>query len=179
LENYLHENLIIKYNTCFHGIDMSDSKIDWFEDLLGLGYHVFDVRPTVYLIFDDKKKLVNAWNEIIKYWPDYEIKMRFFEGDTNYEFILYCQSRIIQKTVVFLKSLKISDHYEQFMEEFNGSVSLQVANYSSKNKKYGLEIFKFKKKVTDVQFLKDKDTVDDFIVLQARERLKQSQEKHP
>lgn len=179
MENCLHENLIIKYNTCFHGIDMSDSKIDWFEDLLGLGYHVFDVRPTVYLIFDDKKKLVNAWNQIIKYWPDYEIKMRFFEGDTNYEFILYCQSRIIQKTVVFLKSLKISDHYEQFMEEFNGSVSLQVANYSSKNKKYGLEIFKFKKKVTDVQFLKDKDPIDDFIVLQARERLKQSQEKQP
>ena len=158
---------------------MSDSKIDWFEDLLGLGYHVFDVRPTVYLIFDDKRKLVNAWNQIIKYWPDYEIKMRFFEGDTNYEFILYCQSRIIQKTVVFLKSLKISDNYQQFMEEFNGSVSLQVANYSSKNKKYGLEIFKFKKKVTDVQFLKDQDAVDDFVVLQARERLKQTQEKQP
>src|SRR5579863_3160912 len=158
---------------------MSDSKIDWFEDLLGLGYHVFDVRPTVYLIFDDKKKLVNAWNQIIKYWPDYEIKMRFFEGDTNYEFILYCKSRIIQKTVVFLKSLKISDNYQQFMEEFNGSVSLQVANYSSKNKKYGLEIFKFKKKVLDVQFLKDQDPVDDFIVLQARERLKQTQEKQP
>ncbi|MGB9124884.1 MAG: hypothetical protein WCC55_04975 [Nitrosotalea sp.] len=175
----MHENLIIKYNTCFHGIDMSDSKIDWFEDLLGLGYHVFDIRPTVYLIFDDKRKLVNAWNQIIKYWPDYEIKMRFFEGDTNYEFILYCQSRIIQKTVVFLKSLKISDNYQQFMEEFNGSVSLQVANYSSKNKKYGLEIFKFKKKVTDVQFLKDQDTVDDFVVLQARERLKHTPEKQP
>ncbi|MGC1426018.1 MAG: hypothetical protein WA833_04880 [Nitrosotalea sp.] len=158
---------------------MSDSKIDWFEDLLGLGYHVFDIRPTVYLIFDDKRKLVNAWNQIIKYWPDYEIKMRFFEGDTNYEFILYCQSRIIQKTVVFLKSLKISDNYQQFMEEFNGSVSLQVANYSSKNKKYGLEIFKFKKKVTDVQFLKDQDTVDDFVVLQARERLKHTPEKQP
>jgi hypothetical protein len=159
------------------GIDMSDSKIEWFEDLLGLGYHVFDVRPTVYLIFDNKKKLVNAWNQIIKYWPDYEIKMRFFEGDTNYEFILYCQSRILQKTNVFLKSLKLSDNYQQFMEEYNGSASLQVANYSPKNKKYGLEIFKFKKKVIDVQFLKKEDTVDDFIVLQALERLRQAPEK--
>ena len=54
---------------------MSDSKIEWFEDFIGLGYHVFDVRPTIYLIFDNKKKLVNAWNQIIKYWPDDEIEM--------------------------------------------------------------------------------------------------------
>ncbi len=156
---------------------MSDSKIEWFEDFIGLGYHVFDVRPTIYLIFDNKKKLVNAWNQIIKYWPDYEIKMSFFEGDTNYEFILYCQSRILQKTVVFLKSLKISDNYQQFMEEYNGSASLQIANYSPKNKKYELEIFKFKKKVAGLQFLKKEDSVYDFVISQALERLRQAGEK--
>ena len=150
---------------------MTDSKIDWFEDFLGLGYHVFDVRPTVYLIFDNKKKLVNAWNQVIKYWPDDEIKMRFFEGDTNYEFVLYCQSRILQTANVFLKSLKISDHYQQFMEEYNGSASLQLANYTPKNKKYELEIFKFKKKVIDLKFLKTQDTDDYFIISQAREKL--------
>lgn len=156
---------------------MTDSKIDWFEDFLGLGYHVFDVRPTVYLIFDNKKKLVNAWNQIIKYWPDDEIKMRFFEGDTNYEFILYCQSRILQTTNVFLKSLKISDHYQQFLEEYNGSASLQLANYSSsKDKKYELEIFKFKKKVFDLKFLKKQDIDDDFIISQAREKLEHSKD---
>lgn len=158
-------------------LKVTDLKIDWFEDFIGLGYHVFDVRPTIYLIFDNKKKLVNAWNQIIKYWPDDEIKMRFFEGDANYEFILYCQSRILHTTNVFLKSLKISDHYQQFLEEYNGSASLQIANYSPKNKKYELEIFKFKKKVTDIQFLKKQDTVDDFVILQARERLRQAEEK--
>jgi len=156
---------------------MSDSKIEWFEDFIGLGYHVFDVRPTIYLIFDNKKKLVNAWNQIIKYWPDYEIKMSFFEGDTNYEFILYCQSRILQKTTVFLKSLKISDHYQRFIEEYNGSASLQIANYSPKKGEYALEIFKFKKKVTDLQFLKKEDSVDDFVISQALERLRQAGEK--
>jgi hypothetical protein len=156
---------------------MADSKIDWFEDFLGLGYHVFDVRPTIYLIFDNKKKLVNTWNKIIKYWPDDEIKIRFFEGDTNYEFILYGQSRILQTTNVFLKSLKISDHYQQFMEEYNGSASLQLANYSPKDKKYELEIFKFKKKVTDVKFLKTQDGDDDFIILQARQKLQNPNEK--
>jgi hypothetical protein len=156
---------------------VTDSKIDWFEDFIGLGYHVFDVRPTIYLIFDNKKKLVNAWNGIIKYWPDDEIKMAFFEGDTNYEFILYCQSRILDKTTVFLKSLKISEHYQRFLEEYNGSVSLQIANYTPKKGEYALEIFKFKKKVVGVQFLKDQDSHDDFVVLQARERLKQAEKK--
>ncbi|TRZ79576.1 MAG: hypothetical protein D4R90_03470 [Nitrosopumilales archaeon] len=156
---------------------MTDSKIDWFEDFIGLGYHVFDVRPTIYLIFDNKKKLVNTWNQIIKYWPDDEIKMVFFEGDTNYEFILYCKSRILEKTNVFLKSLKISDHYQRFMEEYNGSASLQIANYSPKKGEYALEIFKFKKKVIEVKFLKKQDTVDDFVVLQAQERLRRAEEK--
>ncbi len=151
---------------------MIDSKINWFEDFLGLGYHVFDVRPTVYLIFDNKRKLVNTWNQMIKYWPDDEIKMRFFEGDTNYEFVLYCKSRILQTTNVFLKSLKISDHYTQFMDEYIGSASLQLANYSPKNKTYELEIFKFKKKVTDLKFLKKQDIDDDFIISQALERLR-------
>lgn len=151
---------------------MADTKITWFEDFLGLGYHVFDVRPTIYLILDGKRKLANTWNKIIKYWPDDEIKMRFFEGDVNYEFVLYCQSRILLTTNVFLKSLKISDHYKQFMDEYNGSASLQLAVYFPKDKKYELEIFKFKKKIFDVKFLNDKDDDDDFIISQARKKLR-------
>ena len=157
---------------------MADTKIDWFEDFLGLGYHVFDIRPTIYLIFDSKRKLVSTWREVIKYWPDDEIKMRFFEGEENYEFVLYSQSRILLTTTVFLKSLKISDHYRQFMEEYNGSASLQLAVYFPKDKKYELEIFKFKKKVTDLKFLKEEDTDDDFIISQARKKLKNPKEKN-
>jgi len=156
---------------------MTDSKIEWFEDFLGLGYHVYDIRPTIYLIFDGRRKLANTWNQIIKYWPDDEIKMRFFEGDVNYEFILYSQSRILKTTKVFLKSLKISDHYQQFMDEYNGSASLQLAIYFPKDKKYELEIFKFKKKVTDMKFLKKQDSDDDFIISQARQKLQNLEEK--
>ena len=156
---------------------MTDSKIEWFEDFLGLGYHVYDIRPTIYLIFDGRRKLANTWNQIIKYWPDDEIKMRFFEGDVNYEFILYGQSRILKTTKVFLKSLKISDHYQQFMDEYNGSASLQLAIYFPKDKKYELEIFKFKKKVTDMKFLKKQDSDDDFIISQARQKLQNLEEK--
>lgn len=150
---------------------MTDKKIDWFEDFLGLGYHVYDIRPSIYLIFDGRKKIANTWNKIIKYWPDDEIKIRFFEGDSNYEFVLYGQSRILTTTWVFLKSLKLSEHYRKFMDEYDGSASLQLALYFPKEKKYELEIFKFKKKVTDVKFLKAKDDDNDFIITQARQKL--------
>ena len=150
---------------------MTDKKIDWFEDFLGLGYHVYDMIPSIYLIFDSRKKIRDTWNDIIKYWPDDEVKIRFFEGDVNYEFVLYGQSRILTTTWVFVKSLKISEHYGKFKEEYNGSVSLQLALYFPKEKKYELEIFKFKKKVTDVQFLKAQDVDDDFIIKQARQKL--------
>jgi hypothetical protein len=157
---------------------VADTKIDWFEDFLGLGYHVFDIHPTIYLIFDGKRKLANTWKKIIQYWPDDEIKMRFFEGKENYEFVLYGQSRILLTTTVFLKSLKISDHYKQFMDEYIGSASLQLAAYFPKDKKYELEIFKFKKKVTDLKFLKEEDADDDFIISQAKKKLKNPKEKN-
>ena len=155
---------------------MTDRKIDWFEDFLGLGYHVYDIRPSIYLIFDSRRKISSTWNNIIKFWPDDEIKIRFFEGDVNYEFVLSGQSRILTATWVFVKSLKISEHYRKFMEEYNGSASLQLALYFPKEKKYELEIFKFKKKVTDVQFLKAQDVDDDFIIMQARQKLQNSED---
>lgn len=150
---------------------MTDTKIKWFEDFLGLGYHIYDVRPNIYLILDNRKKLANTWNQIIKYWPDDEIKMRFFEGESNYEFIMYGSSRITLETWVFLKSLKNSENYLQFKDEFLGSATLKLALYLPKKDTYELEIFKYKKRVTDVKFLKDGASDDDFMISQARQRL--------
>lgn len=150
---------------------MTENKINWFDDFIGLGYHVYATRPNVYLIFDDRKKLINTWNDIIKYWPDYEIKMRFFEDDENYDFVLSSPSSVLMTTWVFLKSLKISENYQQLKDEYYGSVILQLALYHSKKEKYDLEIFKYKKKITDVKFLKELDEDDDFIISRAREKL--------
>jgi hypothetical protein len=159
---------------------MSESKIEWYHDFIGMGYHVYDVRPTVYLLFDDRKKLVNTWSEIIKYWPDDEIKIRFFEEDPNYELVLYSPSRILMTTWVFLKSLKISEHYLQFKEEYNGSALLKLALYQpKKDGKYELEIFKYKKKITDVKFLQGQDQDDDIISSQARKILQQNTRQNP
>ncbi len=151
---------------------MSDNKINWFHDFVGVGYNVTDYYPNVYLLFDGRKKPVNAWNEIIKYWPDDEIKMRFVEDDTNYHFILYCHSRVLLNTSVFPKILKISQYYLEFKEEYKNIAILKLALFKLKNNKHELEIYKYKKKITDVRFLNKSEATEDFIVSRSFEILR-------
>jgi hypothetical protein len=63
------------------------------------------------------------------------------------------------------------------MDEYIDSVTLQLALYFPKEKIYELEIFKFKKKVTDVKFLKAQDSDDDFVISRAREKLRNMSDK--
>ena len=143
---------------------MTDTKIDWFDDFLGLGYHMYDVKPTIFLMFDGRKKVGNIWNKIIKYFPDDEIKIRFVEKEHNYDFVLYCESRILSTTWVFLKTLKISEHYKQFKEDYEGAINLKLALYIPKKETYELEIFKYIKRVTDVKFPTESEIEQDFIL---------------
>ncbi len=151
---------------------MVDTKIDWFDDFLGLGYHMYDVRPTIFLIFDGGKKIANTWNKIIKYFPDDEIKIRFIEKDSEYDFVLYCQSRVLATTWVFLKSLKISEHYKQFKEDFEGAANLKLARYIPKKGTYELEIFKYQKRITDLKFPASAEIDQDFILTRSIENLR-------
>ena len=151
---------------------MVDTKIDWFDDFLGLGYHMYDVRPTIFLIFDGGKKIANTWNNIIKYFPDDEIKIRFIEKDSEYEFFLYCQSRVLLTTWVFLKSLKVSEHYKQFKEDYEGAANLKFARYIPKKGTYELEIFKYQKRITDIKFLTESETEQDFILTRSIQNLR-------
>ena len=151
---------------------MVDTKIDWFDDFLGLGYHMYDVRPTIFLIFDGGKKIANTWNKIIKYFPDDEIKIRFIEKDSEYDFVLYCQSRVLATTWVFLKSLKISEHYKQFKEDYEGAANLKLARYIPKKGTYELEIFKYQKRISDLKFPTPAEIDQDFILTRSIENLR-------
>jgi len=151
---------------------MVDTKIDWFDDFLGLGYHMYDVRPTIFLIFDGGKKIANTWNKIIKYFPDDEIKIRFIEKDSEYDFVLYCQSRVLATTWVFLKSLKISEHYKQFKEDYEGAANLKLARYIPKKGTYELEIFKYQKRISDLKFPTTTEIDQDFILARSIENLR-------
>jgi len=145
-----------------------DTKINWFDDFLGVGYLFYDVRPKILLIFDERRKIPNVWNKIIKYWPDDEIKIRFVETDDSFEFVLYCESRILLTTWVFLKSLKTSENYKRFKEDYDGAANFGLALYKPKGDSYELEIFKYKKRLTDIKFLKESESEQDFIVSRSR-----------
>ncbi len=151
---------------------MVDTKIDWFDDFLGLGYHLYDVRPVLLLLIDERKKVANTWNKIVKYFPDDEIKVRFIEKDSKYEFVLYCESRILLTTWVFSKSLNISQHYKEFKEDYNGAAILKLALYIKKKDKNELEIFKYQKRLTDVKFLSELEAEQDFILTRSSQRLR-------
>jgi hypothetical protein len=150
---------------------MVDTKIDWFDDFLGLGYHLYDVRPVLLLLIDERKKVANTWNQIVKYFPDDEIKVRFIEKDSKYELVLYCESRILMTTWVFSKSLNISQHYKEFKEDYNGAAILKLALYIKKKGKTELEIFKYQKRLTDVKFLSESETEQDFILTRSSQHL--------
>jgi len=151
---------------------MTDTKIDWFDDFLGLGYHMYDVRPTIFLIFNGRKKIANTWNKIMKYFPDDEIRIRFIEKDAEYEFVLYCQSRILSTTWVFLKSLKVSEYYKQFKEDYEGAANLKLALYIPKKDTYELEIFKHQKRITDIKFPIESEIEQDFILQRSIQHLR-------
>ncbi|GBC72729.1 hypothetical protein HRbin04_00120 [archaeon HR04] len=166
----------------------------WFDEFIGLGYSLRHVYPCILLLFDNKKRLKEAWDKIIKLWPDDEIKIRFVEigvkieeGDYDireeeeaktdrvdegrdykndevhsignkekgkkYAFIMYCRSRILQNTWVFLKLLDISDNYRRLKAEYDGKLYVDLALCITKGGSYELEIFKYRKSVSDVAFL--------------------------
>ena len=150
---------------------MVDTKIDWFDDFIGLGYHLYDVRPTIFLIFDGRRKITNTWNKLIKYFPDDEIKIRFVEKDHDYEFVLYCQSRVLLTTWVFSKALNVSEHYRQFKEDYDGAANLKLVLYVPKKGTYELEIFKYQKRITDLKYLTEPEAEQDFIVARSLQRL--------
>jgi len=152
---------------------VTDKSVSWFDAFMGVGYEFYDVRAKVILIFDNKKKLIHAWNKVIKWWPDDEIKMRFLEAGHSYDFLLYGDSRILESRWVFLKALKVSEHYKKFKDDYAGAASLRLAFYIPKTESYELEIFDYSKRVTDVVFLKEpvEETKDD-IILRSRSILR-------
>jgi len=153
---------------------LNDTSFTWFKDFIGVGYHFYHVHPKVLLIFDKRKTLLHAWKDVIKYWPDDEIRMRFVERNDSYDFVLYGESRILLSKFIFLKGLKISDHYRRFKDEYDGAAYLGLALYKPKDDSYELEIFNYSKRVTDLEFLKESEVDKDSIVLRSVQILRGS-----
>lgn len=148
---------------------MRDLRIEWYRDFVGIGYHFYDVHTRVLLIFDKRKILVRAWKNIIKWWPDDEIKMRFVDTNDSFLFLLYSKSRILGTTWVFLKHLSASENYRRFKNENDGVANLGLALLIKNEFSHDLEIFDYKKRITDIEFLAGAEVDEDDIVFRARQ----------
>lgn len=152
-------------------IRLRDQRIEWYRDFVGIGYHFYDIHAKVLLIFDKRKILARAWNNIIKWWPDNEIRMRFVETNGSFLFLLYSESRILGTTWVFLKHLLASENYRRFKDEYDGVANLGLALLIKNELSPDLEIFDYKKRITDVAFLTKAEVDEDDIVSRARKQL--------
>lgn len=176
-----NSNLIVKYNKKLSvSIGLSNEWIRWFDAFMGVGYNFYEVHTKVLLIFDHRKSLLNAWNKIIKWWPDDEIRMVFVEiNNDSYQFIVYGESRILENKWVFLKALRTSEHYREFKNDYDKVAYLGLALYIPKHNSYELEIFDYSKKVTNVQFIKEPVIVEhDSIILKSMELLRNAKQNN-
>jgi hypothetical protein len=169
--------LIIKYDQQLLKSLVTDKSVRWFDAFMGVGYEFYEVRTKVILIFNKRKTLSDAWNKIIKWWPDHEIKMRFVETNHSYEFILYADSVALDNRWVFLKALKVSENYKVFKNDYEGAAFLRLALYIPKGDSYELEIFDYTKRVTDVMFLEDALRDKDHMVLESSNILRNSTQR--
>lgn len=169
--------LIIKYDPQLPKLLVTDKSVRWFDAFMGVGYEFYEVRTKVILIFDKRKTLFDAWKKVIKWWPDHDIKMRFVETNHSYEFILYGDSVALDTRWVFLKALKVSENYKAFKNDYEGAAFLRLALYRPKGDSYELELFDYRKRVTDVMFLEDADRENDNIVLRSSNILRGSAQR--
>ena len=126
----------------------------WFDGFSGVGYYFHDVRPLLLLVFEKRAPLFDAWKKVLKWWPEDDIRLRFVEKESSYRFIMYCESIVPDTDIVFLKLLGLSDNYKKFKSEYEGAANLALAiRHKSKEDKFELEIFKFRKRITNVRFM--------------------------
>ncbi|MFQ5940235.1 MAG: hypothetical protein ACE5KA_00845 [Nitrososphaerales archaeon] len=154
---------------------MSQSVI-WFHDFLGVGYRPQDPYVMLLLLFKKRSQASKVWHEVLRWWIDDEIKIRFLEVDGKYQFVMYCETRILENTWVFVKMLKLSDHYRQFRESYKSRAFLGLAVYRPKGESHNLHILKTTKNITDVQFIQEADLEPGSIIWRSREILRAGKE---
>src|SRR5581483_3829762 len=130
-------------------------------------------------IFNSRRTLLNAWNKVIKWWPDDAIKMRFLETKDIYEFIMYGDSSILGFIWVFMKTLNVSQHFETFKKDYDGATYLRLALYRPKKNSYELELFDYQKRITDVLFLKEPlNEIQDAVLLEYKNSIHGQRRQH-
>lgn len=112
----------------------NQSSIPWYQDFLGVAYRYFDLRMNVVPLFSEQKKAMEIWREIIHWWHDHSIKIRFVETGNKYWFVMGAESQRSETNKSFFKILSKSEHYERFKKGHGGEAYLRLGTYSKKYK---------------------------------------------
>lgn len=124
------------------------------------------------ILYKNRSDASKIWHEVLKWWIDDEIKIRFVEVNKMYRFIMYCETRILETTWVFVKTLQVSEYYKKFKNTYRGRAFLGQAVYRPKGDSYTLHILKNTKNITDVQFLQESDVEEGSIIWRCNEALR-------
>jgi len=109
------------------------SSISWYDDFLGVAYRYYDLRMNVVPLFSERKTANNLWNNVVHWWNDHDIKIRFVENGDQYWFIMGSDSKRPDRNRGFFKVLQKSENYERFKKGHGGEAYIRFAVYSEKN----------------------------------------------
>jgi len=110
----------------------SHSTIQWFDDFVGVAYRYYDLRMNVVPLFTDRKQSASLWHDVIRWWLDPSIKIRFVETGDKYWFIMGSDSQKPSTDMSFFKILQKSENYERFKKGHGGEAYLRLGVYTNK-----------------------------------------------
>ena len=110
----------------------SSSSIQWFDDFVGVAYRYYDLRMNVVPLLTDRKQSTSLWHDVIHWWVDPSIKIRFVEIDDDYWFIMGADSQKPTTNMSFFKKLQKSENYERFKKGHDGEAYLRLGVYTDK-----------------------------------------------
>ena len=110
----------------------SSSSIQWFDDFVGVAYRYYDLRMNVVPLLTDRKQSTSLWHDVIHWWVDPSIKIRFVEIDDDYWFIMGADSQKPTTNMSFFKKLQKSENYERFKKGHGGEAYLRLGVYTDK-----------------------------------------------
>ena len=108
------------------------SLVPWSDDFLGVAYRYYDLRMNIVPLFTEKRRATDLWNNIIRFWINPSIRIRFVESGDRYWFVMASESKNPDSNRSFFKMLAHSENYERFKHGHDGEAYLRFGVYSKK-----------------------------------------------
>ena len=99
---------------------------------MGIAYRYFDLRMNIVPLFHNRKVALKMWQDVIHWWQDASIRVRFIEYPDQYRFVMGAESQRPDSNVSFYKILDKSPHYERFKRGYGEAAYLRFGEYSTR-----------------------------------------------